>query len=391
MSVLDEVSQIYDQLVAWRRDFHMHPELGLDTERTAGIVAAKLRALGFEVQEGIAGHGVIGVLENGSGPVIMTRVDMDALPIQEENPVPYASQIPGRMHACGHDAHTAMGLGIATLMAERRDTWQGTLKMIFQPGEEGDNGAEIMVREGALENPRPEKALALHVWNHMRFGKVAATVGPIMAAAEAWKATIWGKGGHGAVPEKTVDPIVTAALTITALQTIISRNVGGLETAVVSVGAIHSGEAFNVIPDTVELRGTVRTFTPEVRQRVLKRLHEVVETTATMMGARTDLELMALTPALVNDPEVTALVQEVIKDVLGPDTLAAEVRTMGSEDAAFFFQEVLGCYIFVGSGPEDYEDRPHHSPHFDIDERAMRHGVAVMIEALRRMMPPTGA
>ena len=185
MSVLDEVNEIYDQLVAWRRDFHMHPELGLDTERTAGIVAAKLRALGFEVQEGIAGHGVIGVLENGSGPVIMIRVDMDALPIQEENPVPYASQIPGRMHACGHDAHTAMGLGIATLMARKRDTWQGTLKMIFQPGEEGENGAEIMVREGALENPRPEKALALHVWNHMRFGKVAATAGPVMAAAEA--------------------------------------------------------------------------------------------------------------------------------------------------------------------------------------------------------------
>ncbi|HHE71598.1 MAG TPA: amidohydrolase [Chloroflexi bacterium] len=391
MSVLDEVNEIYDQLVAWRRDFHMHPELGLDTERTAGIVAAKLRALGFEVQEGIAGHGVIGVLENGSGPVIMTRVDMDALPIQEENPVPYASQIPGRMHACGHDAHTAMGLGIATLMARKRDTWQGTLKMIFQPGEEGENGAEIMVREGALENPRPEKALALHVWNHMRFGKVAATAGPVMAAAEAWKATIWGKGGHGAVPEKTVDPIVTAALTITALQTIISRNVGGLETAVVSVGAIHSGEAFNVIPDTAELRGTVRTFTPEVRQRVLKRLNEVVEGTATTMGARTDLELMPLTPALVNDPEVTALVQEVIKDVLGPDALAAGVRTMGSEDAAFFFQEVPGCYIFVGSGPEDYKDRPHHSPRFDIDERAMCHGVAVMIEALRRMMPPKGA
>lgn len=390
MSILDEASQIYDQLVTWRRDFHMHPELGLDTERTAGIVAARLRALGYRVQEGIAGHGVIGVLENGPGPVIMARVDMDALPIQEENQVSYASQIPGRMHACGHDAHTAMGLGIATLMAERRDTWQGTLKMIFQPGEEGENGAEIMRQEGALENPRPEKALALHVWNHMPFGKIAATIGPVMAAAEAWKATIWGKGGHGAVPEKTVDPIITAALTITALQTIISRNVGGLETAVVSVGAIHSGEAFNVIPDTAEMRGTVRTFTPEVRKRVLERLREIVETTATMMGARADLELMALTPALVNDAEVTTLVQGVIKDLLGAEALAADVRTMGSEDAAFFFQDVPGCYIFVGSGPEDYADRPHHSPHFDIDERAMLHGVAIVVEALRRMMPPTG-
>ena len=197
MTALEQAQSNYDQLVAWRRDFHMHPELGCQEHRTAKIVAGVLHELGYTVQTGIAKTGVVGLLENGTGPVIMTRVDMDALPIQEENEVPYVSQNPGLMHACGHDAHVAIGLGIATLMAQHREQWSGTLKMIFQPGEEGLNGAEIMVREGVLENPRPEAVLAVHVWNPLPVGMIAATNGPVMAAAEAFHATIVGKGGHG--------------------------------------------------------------------------------------------------------------------------------------------------------------------------------------------------
>jgi amidohydrolase len=386
MEALKAAQRIFDQLVAWRRDFHQHPELGLDTVRTAGIVAATLREYGYTVQEGIAQNGVIGLLENGEGPVVMNRVDMDALPVHEANDVPYASETPGLMHACGHDAHTAMGLGIAKLMAENRDAWRGTLKLIFQPGEEGSNGAEIMVNEGALENPRPQVALALHVWNQIPYGLIAASPGPVMAAAEAFRVVITGKGGHGALPDKAVDPVVIAAMMINTLQTVVSRNVGALETAVVTVGAVQSGEAFNVIPDTAELRGTIRTYEPEVRERVLARVRAIVTGTAEMMGATAELELMALTPALVNDASVTALVQDVAEALFGAESLTG-VKTMGSEDAAFFQQIVPGCYIFVASGPEDYEERPHHNPKFDIDERAMINGVALILESLCRFMP----
>ena len=387
MKALEQANDIFDQLVAWRRDFHMHPELGLETYRTAGIVAGVLRQLGYAVQEGIAKGGVIGILENGDGPVIMSRADMDALPILEENRVPYVSRNTGCMHACGHDAHTAIGLGIATIMAQDRDTWQGTLKLVFQPGEEGQNGAEVMVREGALENPRPSVVLALHVWNHMPFGKISAASGPVMAAAEAFKVTIKGKGGHGAIPETTVDAVITATLTVLNLQTIISRNVGALETAVLTVGSIQSGDAFNVIPETAELRGTIRTYDTEVRARILDRLRTIVHSTAEMMGATANLEMMPVTPALVNDPSVTALVQDVARDLFGSEALDVTNRTMGSEDASFFLQEVPGCYVFVASGPEDYERRPHHSPHFDIDERALINGVGLMVETLHRLMP----
>ncbi len=387
MNALEQAHAIFDQLVAWRRDFHQHPELGLETSRTAGIVAETLHDLGYSVRMGVATNGVVAHFENGEGPVVMNRVDMDALPILEENDVAYASQTPGCMHACGHDAHTAMGLGIATLMAQHRDTWRGTLKLIFQPGEEGQNGAEIMVREGALEDPHPQVALALHVWNHMPYGEIGASPGPIMAAAEAFKVTINGKGGHGALPEQTVDPVTTAALMVTNLQTIISRNVGALETAVLTIGSIRSGEAFNVIPRTAELRGTIRTYDRGVRERILERLNAVVHGTAEMMGAEAEIEMMPLTPALVNDRSVTALVQETVIDLFGQEALRADVRTMGSEDAAFFLQEVPGCFVFVASGPEDYEERPHHNPRFDIDERAMVNGVGLIVETLRRLMP----
>ncbi|MCJ7550157.1 MAG: amidohydrolase [Anaerolineae bacterium] len=390
MKALEAAHSIFDQLVAWRRDFHMYPELGLDTVRTAGIVAETLRELGYTVQEGIAKNGVVGLLENGDGAVIMSRVDMDALPIQEAGDKPYTSRNPGLMHACGHDAHTAMGLGIAKLMAENSDAWNGTLKLVFQPGEEGQHGAEIMVKEGVLENPRPQVALALHVWNQRPYGKVLASAGPVMAAAESFQVVITGKGGHGALPHRTVDPVTIAALMITNLQTIVSRNIGALETAVLSVGSVRSGDAFNVIPETAELRGTIRTYDTDVRQHVLDRLSAIVAGTATMMGASAELSFMPHTPALVNDASVTALVREVVTDVLGEGQLG-DMQTMGSEDAAFFNQEIPGCYIFVASGPEDYQDRPHHNSKFDIDERAMVNGIAVIVESLLRLMPAKGA
>jgi len=390
MDTLTLAAGLHDQLVAWRRDFHMHPELGLEERRSAGVIAEILRGLGYRVQEGVAQTGVVGVLENGPGPVVMSRVDMDALPIQEANDVPYVSQHPGLMHACGHDAHMAIGLGVATLMAQHRDSWRGTLKLIFQPGEEGMNGADIMVKEGVLENPRPDKMLAIHVWNKNPVGAFGATAGPVMAGAESWYATITGKGGHGAMPEQTVDPIVVAALTVNALQTVVSRNVSPLDTAVVTVGALLSGDAFNVIPDSAELRGTIRTFNLETRDMTLRRVREIIEGTARMMGAEARVGLYPLTPPLINDANVTALVRDVVTDLFGADALKSDVRTMGSEDCAFFLQEIPGCFIFVGSGFTDREAPAHHNAHFDIDEGALVNGVAVVVEALCRLMPGKG-
>jgi len=372
-----------DQLVSWRRDFHQHPELAFEETRTAGIAAEVLEQLGYQVRTGVAKTGVIGVLEGAKpGPVVMFRVDMDALPVAEETGAPYASQVPGCMHACGHDGHVAIGLGLAQILAERRDEMAGTAKIIFQPGEEGGNGAEVMVQEGALENPRPDVFLSTHVWLEKRVGIVDVTPGPVMAAAERWTCTIRGRGGHGALPHQAVDPIVAAAQAINALQTVVSRNVSPLDTAVVTVGSIHGGDAFNVIPPKVQMNGTIRTYEPSTRDLVLKRVEEIFRGVGEASGTEVELDISALTPAVINDPRVTEVVRRAAEAVVTPEKVESGERTMGSEDAAFFMQEVPGCYFFVGAAnPEKGLDAPHHNPRFDFDEEALVVGLAVMAQA----------
>ncbi len=390
MNIPEEIRSLEAQLIAWRRDFHRSPELGLEETRTAQIAAQTLRELGYEVHEGIARTGIVGLLRNGAGPIIMVRADMDALPIQEENSVEYASQRPGVMHACGHDGHVAILLGIATAMSQQRERWQGTLMLVFQPGEEGLNGAEIMIQEGVLERFKPDRALALHLWNDRPVGIVDATAGPVMAAAETWEATITGKGGHAAQPAETVDPIVAAAMTVLALQTIVSRNVPATDAAVVTIGVIQAGEAFNVIPDQARLRGTVRTYRPQVRETVLRRLDEIIRGTAEMLGASVAMKQYPLTPALVNDAATAQVVQKCIVKVLGEEGLSTGLQVMGSEDFAFFLQQVPGCFFFVGSGKPGAPRLQHHNPHFDIDESALTIGAAVMFEALQQLLPRHG-
>jgi amidohydrolase len=372
-----------DQLVAWRRDFHAHPELAFEERRTAGIVAEHLEELGYRVRTGVAETGVIGVLEGARpGPVVMLRFDMDALPVAEETGVPYASQVPGRMHACGHDAHVAMGMGLAQVLAACRADLGGTAKLLFQPAEEGGKGAPRMIEEGALEDPRPEVFLATHVWADKPVGTLNVSPGPVMAAAEEWSCTLRGRGGHGALPHQTADPIVAAAQVVTALQTVVSRNVNPLDTAVVSVGSIHGGDAFNVIPPLVEMTGTIRTYEPAGREMVLRRVREVVEGVATACAVSAELEVTPMTPALINDPEVTKVVQEAAEVVLGPEKVGTGERTMGSEDAAFFMRQVPGCYFFLGArNPEKGADAPHHNPRFNIDEDALVLGLAVLAQA----------
>ena len=379
-----EAEQMREQLVAWRRDFHMHPELGYQEHRSAEIITERLRQLGYQVQTGIAHTGIVGLLQGKeAGPVVMVRFDMDALPIKEESEAEYASQNPGIMHACGHDAHMSIGMGVATLMAQRQSTMTGTLKLVFQPGEEGMNGAEKMVREGVLELPRPDVFLSTHVWNDKLVGTMDVTPGAVMAAADRWTCTVRGKGGHGAMPHQTIDPVVTTAQIVTALQTIVSRNISPLETAVVSVGTVHGGDAFNIIPAQVDLTGTVRTYNPEVRTRIVERMHQVVKSVAAACGAEVELEIIPLTPAVTNDPEVTAVVRTAAEVVTDAENISSGERTMGSEDAAYFMREVPGCYFFLGAAnPERGLDAPHHNPRFDIDEDVLPLGVAVLMQAL---------
>jgi amidohydrolase len=379
-----EAEALREKLVDWRRDFHRHPELAFQEHRSAGIIAQTLRELGYDVQTGVATTGLVALLRGDRpGPVVMARFDMDALPVLEANESDYVSRNQGLMHACGHDGHMAMGLGVATLLARHRDELSGTLKLVFQPGEEGGNGAEMMVMEGVLEDPRPDVVLVTHVWNDKPVGTVDVTPGAVMAAAERWICTVQGEGGHGALPHQAIDPIVVASHIVTSLQTVVSRSVSPLETAVVTVGSYHGGDAFNVIPDQVDLSGTIRTYDAQVRETVLRRVREIVEGTAAAHGASAELKIQHLTPAVVNDADVTQVLRASAEAVVGPENVTSGERTMGSEDAAYFTQEVPGCYFLLGSANSDRGlDAPHHNPRFDFDEDVLPIGVAVMVEAI---------
>lgn len=366
-----------------RRDFHRHPELGFQEFRTAGIVARELNELGLEVSSGIAETGVIGLLEGGrEGPTLLLRFDMDALPVEEETGAEYASTKAGVMHACGHDGHTAIGLTVARMLHRRQDQMAGRVKFVFQPAEEGMGGALRMVKEGVLEQPRPDAALALHLWNELPAGELVFTPGPLMAAADTFTITLTGAGGHGANPHLAVDPVLAAAQVITALQSIVARNVDPLDTAVISTTAVTAGEAFNVIPDKAELKGTVRTYRPQVRQLIHKRMAAVVEGVAGALGCQVEMQIEEVTLAVDNDLQVTEQARQAAARALPSAIIYDRYRTMGSEDMAYMMQDIPGCYFFVGSRNSDHGlDAPHHNPKFDFDEAALPQAAAVMAAA----------
>lgn len=380
---LSESLQLFSYTQSLRRDFHQHPELGFQEVRTAGIVAKELISLGLEVTTGIAETGVIGILEGeGAGKVILLRFDMDALPLDEETGADYASTNPGVMHACGHDGHTAIGLTVAQLLHANRGEFSGTIKFVFQPAEEGLGGAERMVKEGVLEDPRPDYSLGLHLWNEFPLGQTSATPGPVMAGSQTFKITVKGKGAHGAAPHQSVDPVIAAAHIVTALQSIVSRNVDPLESIVISVTAVHAGVAYNVIPSQAEIRGTIRTFKPLIREFVLKHFFQLVEGIAESMGCIADIEIKNLSPVLVNDKKVTVRVQKQVRAMFPDEILATDTRTMGSEDMAFLMDDIPGCYFFVGSSnPRKGLGYGHHHPKFDFDEDAMPRAAALMAAA----------
>jgi amidohydrolase len=386
---LSEANDQFDYTQALRRDFHMHPELGFKEVRTAGIVAKELTDLGLEVHTGIADTGVVAILEGKKpGPVLLVRADMDALPIVEETGAAYASQNPGVMHACGHDGHTAILLTVAKMLKKHVGELSGTVKFMFQPAEEGMGGAERMLKAGILENPKVDFTLALHLWNEKPLGWLGIANGPAMAGAEIFKVVVHGKGGHAAAPHLAVDPVLAAAQIVNALQSIAARNVAPLQAAVVSVCTIHGGEAFNVLPQQVELTGTIRTFEPEVRKTVLERFEQITRQTAEAMGCQTEMELKQLTPSTINHPEIAGAVQKAAQKLFrDADIQPGNNITMGSEDFAFILEKQKGCYFFVGSAnAEKGLNAGHHHPKFDFDEAVLPRAVALMTASIFELL-----
>ena len=386
---LKHAEELFPYTRAMRRDFHIHPELGFTEVRTGGIVAKELEALGLEVTKGVGKTGVVGYLEGAKpGPTVLLRFDMDALPITEETGAEYSSENPGVMHACGHDGHTAIGLTVAKMLHTHRDELAGNVKFCFQPSEEGTNGEEIggalmMLRDGVLESPKVDKTLALHIWNDKPLGWIHVAKGPVMAGAELFSIKLTGKGGHGAAPDTTIDPIVAAAQIVTALQTIASRNVAPLKSSVVSVTSVHSGTAFNIIPQTAELGGTIRTFDPAVHALVLERFQTIVRSIAEAMGCQIEIEVKQITAPVINNEEVAASVLKSVQNVF-PQTEVdtASYLTMGAEDMGYMQEKVDGCYFFVGSAnDEKHLNYNHHHPKFDFDEQVLIKASALMASA----------
>lgn len=385
-----QAQELFTYTQSLRRDFHKHPELGYQEVRTAGIVAKELSALDMEVSTGIAKTGVIGLLEGTKpGPTVLVRFDMDALPVTEQTGASYASIESGVMHACGHDGHTAIGLTVAKMLHEHRNHLAGSVKFMFQPAEEGTCGEEIggnemMIREGVLENPKPDLALSLHLWNNKPLGWVNVAEGPVMAGAEHFKITVAGKGGHGAMPHQTVDPVLAASQIVTALQSITSRNVSPQDAAVVSVTMIHAGEIFNVIPPEAKVEGTIRTLELSVREKVLKRFEEIVNGMAESLGCSAEVNVKRLTPALINADEITQRVQASARQTLPDVELDTSGHlTMGAEDMAFTLEKIPGCYFFVGSANGERNlNYGHHHPKFDFDEAALPRAAALMASAI---------
>ena len=386
---LEEARALFPYTQSMRRDFHIHPELGFHEFRTSGIVAKELEALGMEVTKGVGKTGVVALMEGTKpGPTLLIRFDMDALPIIEDTGAEYASQNQGVMHACGHDGHTAIGLTVAKILQNHRDQLAGTIKFCFQPSEEGFNGEEcggneMMIRDGVLEGPHVDRTLSLHLWNDQPVGWVGVGSGPVMAGAEQFSIKLTGRGGHGAAPHLTIDPVVTAAHIVTALQTIASRNIPPLQAAVVSVTTLHGGTAFNVIPQEAALTGTIRTFDPDVRKVVLERFEQIVRGIAETMGCQVSIEVVRVTPAVVNNDAIARRVQDTARRVLpSPELETGRYFTMGAEDMAFMQELVPGCYFFVGSNnKERHLDYGHHHPKFDFDEQALITASALMATA----------
>jgi amidohydrolase len=390
-SLKAEIERRRPELVALRRHFHMHPELAFEEHATARTIAERLRTLALdEVIEGVAQTGVVGLLGGTAqgagttnGPTLLIRADIDALPVTEANDVEYRSQAVGRMHACGHDGHTAIALTVAQVLAGRRDQLRGNVKFIFQPAEERVGGAQPMIAEGVMENPHVDAVVGLHLWSPTPVGDIIVQAGPFFASADEVRIMVRGHGGHGAMPHLNVDPVVAAAQIVVALQTLVSREISPLHPAVLTFGAVHGGTASNVVADAVELVGTVRAYDPADRAHLHRRVEEVARGVAASLRAEAEIAIGPGVQACVNDPEITALMRRAAQATVGSAHLPiGDQRQPVSDDMALFLDAAPGCYILVGAGnTERGIGAPHHSSHFNIDEDALPIGVEVLTRA----------
>jgi hippurate hydrolase len=391
MPIINRIAEFHDDMTAWRRDFHQHPELNFQEVRTSRIVAEKLREFGCdEVITGIATTGVVGVIKGrGEGGAIGLRADMDALPIHEESGVPHASLTPGVMHACGHDGHTTMLLGAARYLAETRN-FSGTAYMIFQPAEEMGGGGEVMVKEGLFERFPMDRVFGLHNWPGAPEGTFLWRVGPVMAAVADIRITVTGKGAHGAMPHQGNDPIVIAAQIVTALQSIVARNVEPVEGAVITIGKIEGGMAFNVIPEVVNLRGTARWFLPEVGDVLENKVRSLASGIATAFGAEAEVHFDRMYPATINEEASAGLAAEAARAVAGDAKVELLPKpTMGGEDFSFMLNAKDGAYLMLGAGRTAQDPQVHH-PRYDFNDNVLSLGASWWATLVERQLPRKG-
>ena len=377
MPINNRIADFHADLTAWRRDIHAHPEIAFEEHRTAALVAAKLEEFGIEVHRGLAGTGVVGTLR-GNLPgdrAIALRADMDALPMPEANDFEHASTSAGKMHACGHDGHTVMLLGAARYLAETRN-FAGTVHFVFQPGEEGGGGGRIMVEEGLFEKFPVEEVYGMHNWPGLPVGQFAGRVGPVMAATDQFEITIEGRGGHAAQPHKTIDPVVVGSQIVGAIQTIASRNADPIKSVVVSVTQFHAGSAFNVIPQSAWLCGTIRTFDAGIRTQARTRIKEIAEGVALALGGSAEVKFRLGYPATVNHPAQTEKALAIAERVAGAGNVDYDIApSMGGEDFAYMLLERPGSYIFIGNGPE-VEGQKLHQVNYDFNDEILPVGAS---------------
>ncbi len=398
--IRSRAAQIEDKLIAWRRDIHQNPELGEQENRTAGLVAEHLSKLGLDVKTGVARTGVVAVLKGGKpGPVVALRADMDALPVKEPEGLPFASKAKGKylgrevdvMHACGHDAHTAILMAVAEVLAGMKDQLPGTVKFVFQPAEEGPSlyaasadkawGAKAMIKEGVLQDPKPDAVFGLHVTSGLPSGRIGYRAGAANASADELRIKVTGKQGHAGYPWRAVDPVTTASQIVLGLQTIVSRRTDLMKSpTVVSVSTINGGSRFNIVPETVEMTGTIRTYDAGVRAQVHQDLRQISENIAESANAKAEVEVIELYDPLVNNDKVTARMAPVLERAADGDVVATE-RSGASEDFSFFLNEVPGMFFNLGIVPKDQDPSkaaPNHSPNFSVDDKALVVGVRAL-------------
>ena len=394
MNLIDRIVQFQSEIADIRRDLHAHPELKFEEVRTADIVAAKLAQWGYAVHRGLGKTGVVGTLKVGDGPKTLgLRADMDALPLVEHNRFAHRSQHEGRMHACGHDGHTAMLLAAAQYLAESR-RFDGTLHVIFQPAEEGGGGARVMIEDGLFERYPCDAVFGMHNWPGVAVGTFGVTAGPMMASASQFEITITGRGAHAAMPHNGVDPIMAAVAMAQNLQTLITRNKKPIDTAVLSITQIHAGDAYNIVPNEAVLRGTVRTFTTEVLDDIEHGMQRIVDGTAATFGASATMRFERAYPPTVNHAKETAFVVDVMRDVVGAERVVTDIEpTMGAEDFAFMLQVRPGCYFFIGNGDGDHREMGHglgpcmlHNPSYDFNDALIPIGATTWVRLVEKFL-----